>query len=67
MVIDDDLIRAREEHPFWVMDTGWVSAEDLAPGDCVWMLAGGCQKVVIVRVVLTGAWVYNFTVVTVHT
>jgi hypothetical protein len=67
VVVDDEMVRATPEHPFWVDDKGWVGAEDLAPGDCVRTLSGGCQRVINVQVVFTDVQVYNFTVITVHT
>src|SRR5205823_4857457 len=50
------------EHPFWVIDRGWVGAGDLRPGD---RLLGHDNRVVTVEeIVDTGKWatVYNFRV-----
>ncbi|NEQ97762.1 MAG: RHS famlily protein, partial [Cyanothece sp. SIO2G6] len=33
LTIDGELISTTEEHPFWVVDKGWVDAEDLQIGD----------------------------------
>jgi hypothetical protein len=67
VVIDGELIRVTEEHPFWVIGEGWVSAEDLEPGDCVQTLEGTCRAVVGVQTVPADTWVYNFTVAEAHT
>ena len=31
--VDGELISTTEEHPFWVVDEGWVQADDLRVGD----------------------------------
>jgi hypothetical protein len=65
--IGDDLIRATEEHPFWVSGAGWVGAEALRPGDCVQTAEGNCKLVASVQKVATDTQVYNFAVAEVHT
>jgi RHS repeat-associated protein/uncharacterized repeat protein (TIGR01451 family) len=67
VAIGDDVIRATEEHPFWVVGGGWIGAAALTPGDCIQTRAGGCQPVVSVREIPADTWVYNFTVVNAHT
>jgi RHS repeat-associated protein len=67
VAIADDVIRATEEHPFWVVDEGWIGAAALTPGDCVQTREGGCRPVVSVRKVPADTWVYNLTVIDAHT
>jgi hypothetical protein len=33
LVVGGKLIRTTGEHPFWVLDRGWVNAQELAEGD----------------------------------
>lgn len=61
------LILTTEEHPFYVLDRGWVEAGDLVSGDTLLLACGG--HAVVQEIALTGgtATVYNITVEEDHT
>ena len=66
---DFEIIRTTDDHPFWSLKLGWVSACDLAPGS---LLALGDDGIAVVASnehipAPLGIYVYNFEVADTHT
>jgi len=55
-------IGATLQHPFWVVDRGWVTADQLAPGDLLIEENGGRQRVVSILNRGDRADTFNFEV-----
>jgi RHS repeat-associated protein len=60
-------VDATVEHPFWVVDRGWVAAGDLRPGDEVSTSHGGRARVLSATSTERTTTVYNFEVEQFHT
>lgn len=68
IVIDDDLVTATDQHPFWVDDQGrWVDAEDLRSGDLLLLADGSTTKVDQVSERSAVQRVHNLSVDGIHT
>jgi YD repeat-containing protein len=64
---NQEAIRASEEHPFWVKETGWVRAAELRAGDA---LISSDERILAIAAVseeLETATVYNIEVKDFHT
>jgi RHS repeat-associated protein len=64
--IQDETIKTTPEHPFWVVDQGWVTANCLEVGD---QLFNGKNSIPLLEIsqVSTSVVVYNFEVEKFHT
>lgn len=62
----EETIRATSEHPFWTGE-GWIPANQLEPGDRVWLRSGAWSKVAGLTETDNQETVYNFEVDTLHT
>ena len=60
--IDDDMIHVTGEHPFYVVERGWVRVADLSIGDVFLMRDGGTVAVKELTRIQRHAVVYNLTV-----
>ena len=69
IVTNTEEIIATNEHPFWVVDKGWVSASDLFVGDELYSESENCIYVVDVytEILSEPVSVYNFEVEDWHT
>jgi RHS repeat-associated protein len=72
IVVEDSIgsketIGATHEHPFWVVEKGWLSAADLKPGDDLLSLNGSALDVQSVTIDPKRHTTYNFTVDVTHT
>jgi Pretoxin HINT domain len=59
-------IRTTGEHPFWVVNKGWTSAQHLQAGDLLFQLSGGWLRVGSATWAQERATVYNFEVENTH-
>jgi Pretoxin HINT domain len=59
-----EVIRSTGEHPFWVVNKGWTSAQHLQAGDRLFQLSGGWLRVGSATWARERAIVYNFEVET---
>ncbi|HEW98754.1 MAG TPA: hypothetical protein ENF37_08990 [Beggiatoa sp.] len=60
-----EIIKATNEHPFFVVEKGWVGAENLTQGDVLVLKEGNIEVVALVREQRKTA-VYNLTVANAH-
>ncbi len=69
MSVDKDIINTTEEHPFYVLDKGWVSAKNLKTGDLLKLADGTAKRVLEIKTdkLETPVKVYNFEVEDWHT
>ncbi|MFA6012230.1 MAG: polymorphic toxin-type HINT domain-containing protein [Desulfobacteraceae bacterium] len=64
---NSDTIGVTLEHPFWVLNQGWIPAEELKPGDRIHSLERGVITVNNLRRLNDKHTVYNFEVDKFHT
>jgi hypothetical protein len=62
LVVDGETISVTPNHEFWVVDKGWIEAEDLGIGDRLWTNDGGVVDVDGVTRREGSFQVYNFEV-----
>ncbi|MEK8019041.1 MAG: Hint domain-containing protein, partial [Candidatus Parabeggiatoa sp.] len=62
---NDEIIEATNEHPFYVVEKGWVGAENLTQGDVLLLKEGNIKVVALVREQRKTV-VYNLTVANAH-
>jgi hypothetical protein len=63
----EGLLEATSEHPFWVLDSGWVAASALQPGDLLLDDELGSVEVTAVQREERRSDTYNLTVEGIHT
>jgi hypothetical protein len=61
-----EVIRSTGEHPFWVVNKGWTSAQHLQAGERLFQLSGGWLRVGSATWAQERATVYNFEVENTH-
>ena len=66
VVIDGSTVTATPTHPFWVVDRGWVTVDELHPGDRLMQPDDTTITVDSVTATGTTATVYNFEVEDAH-
>ena len=64
---DTDSYTVTYEHPFWVADTGWISASELVPGDRLVTAQGETATVLDRGVTAHATTVHNVEVEELHT
>ena len=64
---DGEVIRATYDHPFWVVNFGWVSACKLVPGDEISTIHGRTIRVQDIEPAMERQVVYNLEVEGAHT
>jgi hypothetical protein len=67
LVVRGVRIGTTAEHPFWVIDKGWLPAAEIRVGDRLLQASGHCVRVEEVAVDVRVATVYNFEVEEHHT
>ncbi|WP_370017050.1 polymorphic toxin-type HINT domain-containing protein [Peribacillus sp. B2I2] len=60
------LIETTDEHPFWIVDEGWVEAKNLVAGDLVETNDGNTIRIDTIEIVQKQETVYNFKVQDYH-
>lgn len=61
-MVDGEIISVTPNHEFWVVDRGWLQAQDLGVGDRLWTATGGVVDVDGVTRREGSFLVYNFEV-----
>jgi len=65
--VSSEQVEVTQEHPFWVVDKGWVLASDLQIGDEMRTRNGVAARIQEIDRLCAKAFVYNITVDSCHT
>ncbi|WGU94451.1 polymorphic toxin-type HINT domain-containing protein [Paenibacillus dendritiformis] len=67
ITVGGEVITTTDEHPFWIVGTGWVESKDLVVGDVVTTSGGNELAIEKIEIKKEYKTVYNFKVKDFHT